>query len=312
MRVIRDFSTLKRDDMPSVVTIGNFDGVHRGHQSIFKQINGIAKQCSGRSVVILFEPQPAEFFNPAKAPARLSSMKEKIALMQQHNIDLMLVLRFNRSFAAMDGLEFCQRILVEGLKARHVIIGDDFRFAKDRSAGIDELKQFGLQYDFTVEQANRCEFQNKRISSSWIRTLLADGDFATVSSLLGRNYSVCGRVIHGDKRGRKLGYPTANIRIRRLNPALSGVYVTATRIGTSVPVPSVSNFGTRPMFDGHQLLLETHLLDYQGDLYGQTIDVEFLKHLRPEKKLESLTALKKQIDLDSQNAREFHGVFNAV
>ena len=309
MRVIRIHSNdVIKNDRPSVVAIGNFDGVHLGHQSIFNQLNDVKKKYDAQSTVIFFEPQPVEFLKPDIAPARLSSLKEKIALMEQHRIDTAVVLRFDQPLSQMSGEAFCKRILVDGLGTRHVIIGDDFRFAKDRSAGIEELRSMGQQHGFTTEQANRCEYQQQRISSSWVRKALAAGDFTTVSALLGRQYSICGTVIHGDKRGRELGYPTANIKIKRHKPALAGVYITSTLIGDAEPIASVSNFGTRPMFDGDQILLETHLFDYDADLYGQKIQILFHKHLRPEQKLGSLSELKKQIDLDSRNAREFHGL----
>lgn len=313
MRVIRH---LTRDNSilttPSVVTIGNFDGGHLGHQLIFDQIKQQAKRRDCQSVVIIFEPQPLEYFKPEDAPVRLSSLKEKLLIMQQSEIDCVVVLNFNQTLAELSGEDFCKTILLEGLNTKHMIIGDDFRFAKQRSAGFAELESFGEQHGFSIEQAVRCEHEEKRISSTWIRQCLVAGNFNLAKKLLGRAYSIAGRVMHGDKRGRELGFPTINIKLNRVKSPLKGVFVTSTRLENGEIYPSVSNIGIRPVFNGRQTLLETHLLDFTGEIYGQKVKVEFHQRLRDEQKLASIEALKKQIDLDVQNAREFHAGKNDV
>ncbi len=313
MRIIRHLAKNNSNLMaPSVVTIGNFDGGHLGHQSIFKQVKHKAKEMDCESAVIFFEPQPLEYFKPEVAPTRLSSLREKLVIMQESEIDYVVVLGFNKTLAELSGDNFCKDILLEGLNTKHIIIGDDFRFAKNRSAGFKELKAFGEQHGFTIEQAARCEHEGSRISSTWIRESLTKGDFVLANKLLGRQYSISGRVIHGDKRGRELGFPTINIKLNRRKLPIKGVFVTSTRLENGEIYPSVSNIGIRPVFNGKQTLLETHLLDFSGEIYGQKVQIEFHSRLRDEQKLASIEALKKQIDLDVQNAREFHAGKNDV
>ncbi len=305
MRILRGIIHLSDNEKSSVVTIGNFDGVHRGHQAILQQLKQQAKQNGYQSIVILFEPQPFEFFKPQQAPARINSLREKLTLMNETRIDTVLVLRFDNVLANLDAEQFTKQLLNNGLKSKHVIVGDDFRFGKDRRAGFEELEAFGEKNNFTVEQTKTCEHQGRRISSSWVRELFSVGDFDRVAELLGRPYRMCGRVRHGDKRGRDIGYPTINMALNRIKSPLTGVFVTTTILNDGRSLPGVSNIGTRPVFNGKDTLLETHLFDFDEDLYGQQMQIEFHQHLRGEQKFDSVDELKKQIDLDAQNARKF-------
>lgn len=305
MRIIRGLNHLSSLKSPgSVVTIGNFDGVHLGHQSILKQLRAKATDNNLETVVILFEPQPQEFFLGQDAPARLTSLREKLTLLQQQAIDTVLCLRFDQFLAAMTAKQFVQTILVDGLTARHVIVGDDFRFGEGREGGFEELRKFGEQANFEVERTATCELEGQRVSSSWIRQILTEDDFQKAKTLLGRPYCISGRVRHGDKRGRELGYPTLNLDINRLKPVIKGVFV-STVIMDNARLPAVSNLGTRPVFDGGSILLESHIFDFNQDVYGKYLSVEFHHKIRGEIKFDSIEALKKQIDLDALNARTY-------
>jgi len=305
MELVRYLHNLKERHWGCVVTIGNFDGVHLGHQAVIQQLNGLAQRLGLPAVVLIFEPQPLEFFAPDKAPPRLSSFREKVMWLREHGIDRVICLRFKQSLAELSAGEFVERLLVEEVGARFVIVGDDFRFGKGRSGDLHLLQEMGKSRGFDAVSTETLMSGSERVSSSQIRLLLADGDMEGAAGLLGRPYSMTGRVIHGDKRGRKLGFPTANIAIKRSKSPMLGVFaVEVAGVGDGI-YQGVANIGTRPVFAGNQVLLEVHLLDIDRDIYGQHLQVNFLKRLRSEQKFESIGLLTAQINKDIEDARVY-------
>lgn len=307
MKLIRGHHNLRDEHRGTVATIGNFDGVHRGHQAVIAQLKQRGETLSCPTTVITFEPLPHEFFLGEKSPPRLTSLREKYAYFKSQGVDQLLCLPFGEKLCNTSAEEFLATILLDGLDLKHLVVGDDFRFGKGRRGDFAMLEEAGSRHGFDVIDTQTLSHAAGRISSTRIRAALAAGDLATAETLLGRPYAMCGRVIHGDKRGRTIGFPTANIRIHRPVSPLHGVYaVEIEGIGMGV-----TNVGTRPTVDGTGFLIETHVLDFDGDLYGKRLSVRWLKHLRGEKKFESLDALKTQIALDIQNAREFFNRTNS-
>lgn len=303
MELVRDLHNLKARHKGCVITIGNFDGVHIGHQAVIRQLQEYSRQESMPAVVITFEPQPLEFFNPDAAPARLTSFREKMEWLDEHGIDRVFCLRFQRSLAMMPAQEFVERILVEGMGARFIVIGDDFRFGRGRVGDFNMLRDMQAQYGFEVVPTTTLMSDGERVSSSRIRKLLEQDMLDEAAVLLGRPYSMSGRVIHGDKVGRKLGIPTANIALKRNRPPIQGVYaVQVSGIGDQV-YNGVANIGMRPVFKGEQILLEIHLLDFDREIYGEHLHINFTAKLRQEKKFESVDHLVSQIHKDIEEAR---------
>jgi len=288
-----------------VATIGNFDGVHRGHQAILKRLRERAAELGLPSCVVIFEPQPREFFAPDQAPARLTRLREKLKLLDEQGVDLVLCLAFNRRLRELSAAEFVHAALVEGLGVKHLEVGDDFRFGCDRAGDFDFLLQAGAQEGFTVEAARTIEVDGERISSSRLRRTLALGDLELAQRLLGRPFSLTGRVLHGQKLGRQLGAPTANIQLKRRSTPLSGVFTVSAEIGGQI-YPGVANIGMRPTVESDgRPHLEVHLPDFQGDLYGRLLCVTFHKKLRDEQRFASLEALKAAIEADIAAARDY-------
>ncbi|MES2997925.1 MAG: bifunctional riboflavin kinase/FAD synthetase [Pseudomonadota bacterium] len=285
-------------DKGCVLTIGNFDGLHQGHQAIIRTLQQQAKRLNLPSCVMLFEPHPQEFFLGEKAPARLMRLREKIKIFQDLAIDRVVCLRFNRRLAEMEAETFVKQILVRGLGVQILIVGDDFRFGKARQGDFDCLKKLGQQYQFEVYVTPTELFSGKRIGSSRVRDAVKQGNFALASRLLTRPFMLSGRVIHGDQRGRLLGFPTANIALHRLVSPLTGVFIVRVHGLGEKPVNGVANCGRRPTINGQKNLLEVHLLDFNKDIYGTYLEIEFLKKIRDEKKFGSLEDLKKQISED--------------
>jgi riboflavin kinase/FMN adenylyltransferase len=301
MKLIRGLYNIRPEHKGSVVTIGNFDGIHRGHQAVIKQVREQARKLDTTTTVFTFDPLPQEYFLGDKAPARLTTLREKYLQFQRLRIDQMLSLPFNAKLAAMPAQQFIDDILVDGLAIQAVVVGDDFRFGKGRSGDFAMLAAAGQQHGFDVIDTHTLVDHGERISSTRIRNALADGDLELAGCLLGRPYSMSGTVIHGEKLGRTIGFPTANIRIHRTVSPLRGVFaVEVEGIGYGV-----TNVGTRPTVDGKGFLVETHLLDFSGDLYGQHINIRWLKKLRGEQKFDSLDALKLQIGKDIEAARDY-------
>lgn len=290
--------------VPCVATIGNFDGVHLGHQAVLRQVDHAAAASGFARVAVFFEPQPREFFMPEKA-SRLTTLREKLDRLRTQPVDIVLCLRFDARLAALDARAFVQQILVTGLDVRHLVIGDDFRFGHGRTGDFALLKESGAQLGFTVEATDTLMLEGRRVSSTRIREALAAGDLVHAEACLGRPYAITGRVVAGDRRGRTLGVPTANIALGRRALPLSGVFAVAVRGVERSPVPGVANAGVRPTVDGGKASLEVHLLDFDGDLYGRRLTVEFLYRQREERRFASLQELKEQIGHDIDEARRF-------
>ncbi len=304
MRIIRGLHNLQGKVAGCVATIGNFDGVHLGHQMVVDQLANRGKLLNLPTVVIIFEPQPMEFFNAEKAPARLTRFREKVEYLSQLSVDTILVLEFNRQFSSLKADEFVNKVLVEGLMIKHLIVGDDFRFGEQRRGDFSFLKKSGGRYGFDVESMDSFLLNSERVSSTLIRNALASGALNKASNYLGRDYSMCGRVVHGKKIGRSIDFPTANIKVNRKKSPIQGVFaVRMIGLGNRV-IDGVANIGVRPTLKGGRaLLLEVHLFDFEEDIYGCHVEVLFIKKIRDEQKFDSLDALKQQIKKDSEVAR---------
>lgn len=305
MQLVRGLHNLRPRHRGCVATIGNFDGVHRGHQAILKRLRERAAELKLPSCVVIFEPQPREFFTPGQAPARLTRLREKLQLLDEQGIDLVLCLAFNRRLRELSAAEFVHATLVEGLGVKHLEVGDDFRFGCDRAGDFNFLLQAGALEGFSVEAARTIELDGERVSSSRLRRTLAMGDLQLAQRLLGRPFSLTGRVLHGQKLGRQLGAPTANIQLKRLSTPLSGVFTVSTEIDGQV-FRGVANIGMRPTVESDgKPHLEVHLPDFQGDLYGRLLCVTFHWKLRDEQRFASLEALKAAIEADISAARDY-------
>ncbi len=306
MRVIRGLHNLKPRHRGCVATIGNFDGVHLGHRAVFHRLLTMGRELDLPATVITFEPQAMEYLAPEAAPARLTRLREKLAALQESRIQQVMLLEFGPKLAGMGAREFVQELLVDGLGARHLLVGDDFRFGRGREGDFRLLEKMGRENCFAVEDLHTVTHADERVSSTRIREALARGEFELARHLLGRPYRICGRVGHGDKRGRSIGYPTANLNLHRRVSPLRGVYAVRVNGVAERPWPGVANIGNRPTVDGGtRYLLEVHLFDFQGDLYGQHAEVEFKLKLRDEKRFDSFEELKTQIDRDAAAARGY-------
>lgn len=285
-----------------MATIGKFDGIHCGHQQILDAVIAKATAMNVPSVVILFEPDPQEYFLGDKAPARLTRFREKWAELEQLGIDKVLCLRFNLKLAQMPAEDFINDILIRRLKVRHLIVGDDFRFGASRQGDFTLLQQMGEQY-FSVQSTASIMQGSERISSTLIRQKLADNQLDDVRLLLGRNFTISGRVTHGDKVGRTLGFPTLNIPLKRKVSPVKGVYLVRVSGVSDTPRYGVANVGVRPTLDKLVSRLEVHVLDFEQQCYGAHVTVAFLHKLREEQKFASLDELKQQIAQDIQQAK---------
>lgn len=304
MELIRGLHNLKPQHRHCVATIGNFDGVHLGHQAVIRQLAEKARELDLPAVAITFEPQPLEFFKPEVAPPRLTRLREKLLALDPHAVDRVLCLDFNAHLANLTAEEFIQTVLVDGLGVRYLVVGDDFKFGKGRSGDFELLVRAGKEHGFEVANTHSYTQNNERVSSTLIRQGLASGDLEGVKQLLGRPYSMCGRVAHGDKRGRTIGFPTANIYLHRHNTPILGVYAVQMNNVENEPVNGVANIGTRPTVCGTKTLLEVHLFNFDRDIYGAHVEVMFVAKIRDEKRFESFEALKDQINRDVQQAKK--------
>lgn len=289
-----------------VATIGNFDGVHRGHLALLERLVSEAKARGIPSVVILFEPHPREFLASEKAPARLTLFREKIQRLKQLPIDYILCLRFNQKLANLTAEEFIQKILVNGLHVKHILIGDDFRFGQQRQGDVTLLTSLGEKYGYTLEVFPTFFEHNERVSSTAVREALSKGDLKTAEQLLGRVYTISGHVKRGAGRGHEFGFPTANIAVSKQGLPLSGVFCVRVSSETLNDHPAVANVGIRPTVDGTRTVIEVLLLDFEGNLYGQHLDVKFLHKLRDEKKFDNVELLKAQIKKDVTAAQHYY------
>ena len=307
MKLIRGLNRWT-DSTETVITIGNFDGVHRGHQAMLKATCDAADRLSKPATVVSFEPLPHEYFSAQNAPPRLQGFRDRVMSVRDEGIDRLLLLAFGKSLASQSAEEFIREVLVATLRARHLIIGDDFRFGHNRSGNFELLQAMADECGYTLEQSPTCLHESLRISSTSVRNHLLNGEIREAQVLLGRPYRISGRVIHGEKVGRQLGYPTANVALGSHRPPLRGVFaVQATHLPTQRRFPAVANLGERPTLGGRKLLLEVHALDAQVDWYGDHLTIDFLAELRKERRFDSLDALKVQIGRDISQARELLG-----
>jgi riboflavin kinase/FMN adenylyltransferase len=296
---------------PCALAIGNFDGVHLGHQALLSDLRAAATRLNIEAAVMSFEPHPRAFFaqrlgDLSKAPSRIANLRDNLSALDQAGIDRVIVEHFNAHFAALSPEEFIQKILVGGLHVKLVMVGDDFRFGAKRAGDINTLKEAGERYGFVVQTMSTVERQGERISSSAVRDALAAGNFEEAQHLLGRPYQISGHVIHGQKLGRTLGFPTLNLRIAHHKPAVMGIFVVQVHGLSEQPLPAVASMGVRPTVDDSgRVLLETHILDQHVDAYGKVIHVEFLQKLRDEEKYIDLPTLTAAINRDADQARSY-------
>jgi riboflavin kinase/FMN adenylyltransferase len=313
MQLIRSIYSHK-NDRPSdltagaVATIGNFDGVHLGHQLVINKIRDHSTQSKLPSMIIAFEPSAKEFFLKDNAPPRLTSFREKFSLIDKLGIDYFVCLHFNHALANMPAEEFIKKILVNTLGVKHLTVGDNFRFGKDRKGHFNLLQHHANKLDYEVEDTESFESNGKRVSSSLIREFLNKGEMDHAKKMLGRDYSMSGRVVHGDEKGRTIGFPTANIPIKRKNCAVSGVFAVTVLMQDGKKYYGVANIGHRPTIGGTRTQLEVHIFQFAQDIYGKFLTVTFNKKLRDEKKFASFDELKKQIKQDSKSAQDHFSI----
>lgn len=308
VELIRGVHNLRPEHRGCVATIGNFDGVHLGHQNVLGQLAEKAAELHLPTVVITFEPQPAEFFGSDKAPPRLARFREKLEALSRFSVNRVLCLPFNRSLSALSAAEFIRRVVVDGLGVRYLVVGDDFRFGQGRSGDFAMLQRAGDEHGFQVVNMHTFAVDGERVSSTRIRDALARGSMQQAARLLGRPYRMSGRVAHGDKRGRTIGFPTANIFLHRRASPINGVFMVEMFGLDREPWPGVANLGSRPTVDGTSSLLEVHLLGLERDIYGCHVHVDFLERLREERRFPSFDELKQQIIADVERAK---GLFHA-
>ena len=296
---------------PCALTIGNFDGVHLGHQALLAQVHDAARRLGIESAVMTFEPHPREFFaqltgQTGLTPPRVANLRDKLQAIEAAGIDRIIVKHFNARFAEMSAEEFIHKLLVVGLHVKFLIVGDDFRFGAKRSGDFQLLVDAGKRYGFEVSSVATVTHQSTRISSSAVRAALKDGDFIQAKNLLGYAYSISGHVQHGRKLGRTLGFPTLNLRIGHRNPVLNGIFVVQVHGLGAQPLPAVASLGVRPTVeDGGRMLLEVHIFDFNANCYGKLVRIEFLQKLRDEEKYTDLETLTDAIAADARAARDF-------
>lgn len=303
-QLIRGLYNIAPQHKGGVITIGNFDGVHRGHRALIEQLQKRAQALGAPSIVMTFEPQPLEFFTE-KPVARLTRWREKYAALAETGIDYVLVVRFNRAFADLDAETFVQRVLVDNLAVKHVMVGDDFQFGRQRLGNFASLKAAGTRYGFDVESMTSVLVADERVSSTRIRQALSEDNYDLSERLLGRPYTMLGRVVHGDKLGRQLGFPTANIYLHRRVAPVQGIYVVRMHGVEKQALPGVANVGIRPTVGGTRCLLEVYLFNFDRDIYGRQVSVEFCKKLRAEERYANLDLLRQAIANDAEQARAY-------
>lgn len=305
MKLIRGIHNIKKYHYNCVLTIGNFDGVHRGHQVILQQLKQEGKRLGLPIIVMFFEPQPLEVLKIKKTPARLTCLRDKIKYLTLTKVDYLLCIKFNSYFASYTAQNFIDELLVKKLGVRLLIVGDDFHFGSKRKGNFNLLKKAGKKNNFTVINTSTLYENNQRISSTGIRNALSKDDLLLAENLLGHPYSISGRVIHGKKIGRTINFPTANLSLKHVITPIKGVYAVEVYGLTPNPIPGVANIGTCPTISGTYQKLEVYLLDIKMDFYGHYIDVVLRTKLRNEKRFSSLNILKQQINNDVIEARKF-------
>lgn len=304
MRITHGFRPL---GTPHAVTIGNFDGLHLGHQAMLARLRDVARARGLPTCVLSFEPHPREFFTPDQAPARLSSLREKAEYLRQFGIDRLHVFRFDRAFSALSAEAFVEQVLDNTLQARYVLVGDDFRYGAKRAGDFASLQTTGQSLGIDIESLPTVNVAGERSSSTAVRTALAAGDLEHAEHFLGRPYSISGRVVHGDKLGRDIGFPTANIQLKHNRPPLMGVFAVEVCGLNGDPLPGAASLGKRPTVKSPDAIpvLEVHLFDFDAEIYGRRVRVDFLHKLRDEAKYPDLNSLIAQIKLDVDHAKHF-------
>jgi riboflavin kinase / FMN adenylyltransferase len=304
MELVRGLHNISRRHRGCVLTVGNYDGVHLGHQKMIGALKARATELRSAATVLVFEPSSKEFIDPEGAPPRLTRWREKFLALAAQGVDRLVTLRFDEYMRAMTPECFVDELIVAALGTRHIVVGNDFRYGCNAGGTIDSLRAAGQARGFGVEQIAPFVFDGVRVSSTVVRERLAESDFAGAKRLLGRPYRMLGRVVHGRELGRELGFPTANLRLMRRRPPVQGVL--AVRVFGIAPeaLTAVASLGTRPTVDGTDMLLEVHVFDFAGELYGREIEVEFVAKLRDEVKFDSLDALTAQMKVDAAQARD--------
>ena len=305
MELIRGLQNIGSNHHGCVATIGNFDGVHLGHQAVLGQLAEKAAELCLPTVLITFEPQPMEYFVPDKVPARLTRFREKMLALQRYSVVRVCCLSFNAKLAKLKAEDFIEQVLINKLGVKYLVVGDDFRFGLNRTGTFDTLVKAGEKYDFQVVSMHTFEIDAKRVSSTRIRHALEKGDMAGAEKLLGRRYRMSGRVAHGEKFGRELGFPTANVHLHRHASPVQGIFVVEVFGLDKEPLQGVASVGTRPTVNETKALLEVFLFDFDQDIYGEHIQVSFLKKLRDEEKFASIEKLKQQIQMDVEQAQAY-------
>ncbi len=296
MQLIRK-ADLHKSQRASVATIGTFDGVHLGHQFVLNKLRKKAVELNLPATVICFEPQPQEFFLSDQAPERLTPFRDRVQAFNDYGVDQVVCLQFNKALRSLSAEDFVLEILVDALQIKYLVVGDDFHFGSDRKGNFALLQQLGEKHGFVVEKMTTYEIQNARVSSTVIRQFIQSHDFKKAADYLGRPYAISGRIHYGAQNGRKIGFPTINLPLS-VKVAVSGVYIVKVVLSGSQVKYGVANIGVRPTICGKRRLLEVHLYDFEGDLYGQYVKVEFLKHVRDEQKFDSFSELAAQIQKD--------------
>ena len=303
MELVRGLHNVSQRHQGCVLTVGNYDGVHLGHQRMIGVLKQRATELRSTATVLVFEPSSREFIDPEGAPPRLTRWREKIVALAAQGVERLVTLRFDETMRAMTPQSFVD-LMVDGLGTRHIVVGNDFRYGCNAGGTIDSLRAAGEARGFGVEQIAPFVLDGVRVSSTAVRERLGRSDFAGAQRLLGRPYRMLGRVVHGRELGRALGFPTANLRLMRRRPPVQGIM--AARVFGVAPqaLTAVASLGTRPTVDGTDMLLEVHVFDFAGDLYGREIEVEFVAKLRDEVKFDSLDALIVQMKVDAAQARD--------
>lgn len=302
MEIVRGLHNIKDSHFGSVITIGNFDGVHLGHQAIIQHLKAKAKVHQLPCTIMTFEPHPEEFFSRAHDGTRLTPFREKLELLKQYGVDRLVCLRFNQALADLSADEFIEQVLVKGLGCKHIVIGDDFRFGKGRQGDFQHLVKAGQHMGFDVENTPTLTLDDERISSTRIREALSLAKLTLAEKLLGHPYFISGVVQHGDKRGRSIGFPTANIRLKQQIAPLNGVY--AVRIsGLDKDYTGVANIGKRPTIGGSKYLLEVNIFNFTQEIYRKKLKIHLIEFIRPEQKFDGLDALTTQIHKDCEIAK---------
>jgi len=306
MELIRGIHNLKQQEKGCVLSIGNFDGIHLGHHAVLSRLLKEAARLQVPSTVMTFEPQPAELFAGKNAPGRLSRLRDKFVQLEKLNLERLLCVSFTHEFANLSATEFIEELLIKKLNVKFLVIGDDFHFGYQRLGDFALLKEAGKKHGFEVVDTQSLSQNASRVSSTRIRSALAKGDLQQAEQMLGRKYSIAGRVGHGRKLGRTIGVPTANLFLKRRVSPVSGVFVVSILGINDKFYRGIANIGCRPTLQGERQQLEVHVFDFQGDLYGIQLEVILEKKLRDEVRFDSFAELKVQIDKDIQQAKEWH------